>query len=140
MKFYIATRLENAANHNLLRDLMVEQGHSITYDWTVHGPVWREGAERIREVSELELKGVADANVCLVLMPGGRGTHVELGIALGLQKPCLVISENAQELMATSETCAFYHHPRVLRVSLQHLGLHQANIPALAASWVSTNW
>ena len=114
MRYYIATRLERHADHNAVRDLMAAAGHQITYDWTAHGPVWRSGAERIREVSVLETRGVLDADVVIVLLPGGRGTHAELGMAIAADKPILLHCADAAMFGATPETCAFYHHPAAL--------------------------
>lgn len=117
MRYYIATRLENHENHNALRDLLAAHGHEITYDWTAHGPVWQEGTDRIREVAELEAKGVLEADLVIVLLPGGRGTHVELGMAIAAGRKVLLQSPHRQLLGATPETCAFYHHPLVMATS-----------------------
>jgi hypothetical protein len=114
MRYYIATKLERHAEHNQVRDLMARFGHQITYDWTAHGPVWRDGADRIREVSELEMKGVVTADLVIVLLPGGRGTHAELGMALARGKRVLLHSCDPVPLGAAPETCAFYHHPLCL--------------------------
>lgn len=92
MKYYIASKLENHAAHNRLRDVLAELGHQITYDWTPHGPVYGSGLDRVREVAELETKGVLDADFVVVLWPGGRGTHVELGMALAADKPVIYSS------------------------------------------------
>lgn len=87
MRYYIATALERAADHTLVRDAMAAAGHQITYDWTAHGSVQSEGLDRIREVAEAETRGVLDADLVIVLLPGGRGTHAELGIAIGAGIP-----------------------------------------------------
>jgi len=113
MKYYIATKLENHAEHNKLRDVLNNRGHQITYDWTYHGPVYSHGLERVREVAQLEINGVLDADVVVVLWPGGRGTHVEMGIALAQQKPVIFVSDVEAHHQATTETCAFYHAPTV---------------------------
>lgn len=115
MQYYIATRLENTTAHNRLRDVLNSLGHVITYDWTTHGPVYSHGLERVAEVAGLEAKGVLDADWVIVLWPGGRGTHVELGVALGANKHVHFISPEPAHHQATSETCAFYHHPLVRR-------------------------
>jgi hypothetical protein len=115
LKYYIATKLENHAQHNTLRDTLAAFGHQITYDWTTHGPVWRDGIDRCRAVALLETKGVLDADVVIVLWPGGRGTHAELGIAIGAGKPVVFVSDVEGHHQASPETCAFYHHPSVLR-------------------------
>lgn len=114
MKYYIATKLENHAEHNRLDAALKQLGHDITYDWTVHGPVYSHGLERVRAVAKAEAEGVRDADVVIVLWPGGRGTHVELGMALSLMKPVLFVSEVNDHHEATPETCAFYHHPCVV--------------------------
>lgn len=114
MKAYIATRLERHADHNALRDALAEVGIGLSYDWSVHGPVWRDGLDRIKEVSCLEMDGVAQADVVIVLLPGGRGTHAELGMALATGKPVILNASEADHeafFGAVPETCAFYHHP-----------------------------
>jgi hypothetical protein len=112
MKFYIATRLENHAKHNQLRDILTGLGHEITYDWTTHGPVRGKGLEVMNTVADAETFGVIDADVLLVLLPGGRGTHVELG--LGMANPnttdVIIWSEDPKAFSHDDElTCAFYH-------------------------------
>lgn len=115
MKYYIATKLENHAAHNALRDILNKRGHEITYDWTHHGPVYSHGLERVREVAELEINGVLAADVVIVLWPGGRGTHVEMGAALAQNKPVVFVSDIEAHHKATTETCAFYHSASVTR-------------------------
>lgn len=124
MKYYIATALERAADHTLVRDAMAAAGHQITYDWTAHGSVQSEGLARIREVAELETHGVLAADLVIVLLPGGRGTHAELGIAIGAGIPILLHTEDEGLLSGSSgRTCAFYHHRLVWQtaIKLAHL-------------------
>jgi nucleoside 2-deoxyribosyltransferase len=117
MKYYIATRLENHVQHNALRDLLNGMGHSITYDWTLHGPVWKRGIETIRQVAANEENGIHDADVVFVLLPGGRGTHVELGMAIAVNTSVIIWSSNKDTLTASPETCAFYHSNNVRHAS-----------------------
>ena len=119
MKFYIATRLEQAARHRQLAHALTGGGHVLTYDWTVHGNVRKDGEVRLRETAIAETRGVVEADVLIGLLPGGRGTHVEIGMALGLGKPVLLWSEKEHGLFeADDRTCAFYHHPLVHRIGL----------------------
>ncbi len=114
---YIATRLENTEKYFEVRAALKELDVGISYDWTLHGPVWRSGAERIREVSICEFKGVELADYVIVILPGGRGTHCELGMAIALGKQIFILAESpeVQNMQgATPETCAFYHHPSVI--------------------------
>jgi hypothetical protein len=117
MNFYIATRLENHAQHNDVRDRLIAMGHELTYDWTKHGPVWRSGCEVIRETAIAERQGVQDADFVVVLLPGGRGTHVELGMALALRTPVIIWAADDSQFGACPETCAFYHDPIVRTIS-----------------------
>lgn len=119
MRFYIATRLERAEIHNRVRDELVERGDVITYDWTKHGSVQREGHARIAEVAAAEMQGVADADVVIVLLPGGRGTHAELGMAIALGKFVIVVGLPSGDWFSDSgNTCAFYHAPKVTRFEI----------------------
>src|SRR5262245_22980754 len=90
MKFYIATSLSRAANHNLVRDSLKTLQHAISYDWTLHGSVKSVSFERLREVAISELNGVLESAFVIVLLPGGKGTHLELGYAIASGKRIFV--------------------------------------------------
>lgn len=119
MKFYVATALANHAQHNRIAERLSSRGHELTYDWTVHGPVRDKGLARIREVVELEARGVREADVVVVVLaPAGmatfaRGTHAELGMAIANGIEVVLLSPDERVFGATKETCAFYHHPLV---------------------------
>lgn len=117
MKFYIATTLDNWCVHNLVRDILSKQGHEITYDWTIHGPAWPKGLDFVREIALNECSGVLHADFVVVLLPAGRGTHVELGMAIALRKPIVIYSQDPTIFTACKETCTFYHLPNVLHAS-----------------------
>ncbi len=135
-KYYIASGLENAAAVKELKAVLDGAGWQHTYDWTAHGAVWSEGAERLSGVAERELHGVMHASVLVVLLPGGRGTHTELGVSLGawlfglkmeeyyagllgkvVGKRVVIYSSNPKDFEIGPEPCAFYHHPLVERFS-----------------------
>ncbi len=121
--YYIASGLENFERVRALKRVLDEAGWRHTYDWTVHGSVQREPG-RLAEVAKYEVSGVFRADVVIVLLPGGRGTHVELGIALGTAAtveptPRIVIYTPASEedFGTGGKTCVFYHHPLVEKFS-----------------------
>lgn len=114
MRVYVATKLERAEVARTVIEAFRARGHEVTYDWTTHGSVWREGPDRIREVSRAEVKGVTSADVVIVCLPGGRGTHAELGIAIGFGVPVILVS--AEDPMTGPDTCAFYHHDAIRAV------------------------
>lgn len=118
MRYYIATTLSNAAQHNYVRDRLAERGFACTYDWTVHGSLQDEPG-RWDEVAEKELDGVIEADVVIVLLPGGKGTHVELGAALALEVPVFLLAEAE----TPEREVIFHHHPGVTRYPSDALDL-----------------
>lgn len=108
MKFYIATGFENKVEHNRVRDLLIEGGHEITYDWTVMEAGVTEFPIQ-RAIAKAEIQGVIDADFLIVLLPGKFGTHAELGAALALDKPVILCGEMVGE-------CIFHAHPHVMRI------------------------
>lgn len=119
MKYYIASRLENAETVKRVSAVLTAAGHTLTYDWTEHGSVQKENPERITQVAELERTGVYEADIIIIILPGGRGTHVELGLALAQRhRSEIVICAETDELFQQDErTCAFYWVEGVRRVT-----------------------
>lgn len=109
-KFYIATSLENHAAHNRVRDALQARGFRLTYDWTPHGAAWPKGAAYVREVMRAEKQGVLAADFLVLLLPGGKGTHVELGLALAIDLPILLVAEDGDLSFLRSEGpfCGFW--------------------------------
>ncbi len=116
MKYYIATSLSRITSHQLVRDALQTLGYEITYDWTSHGSVKSVSKERLREVATIELDGVSKADFVVVLLPGGGGTHVELGFAIGKGKKVFLHSEDPLAFELGPQTNAFYHHPDLIRL------------------------
>lgn len=116
MKFYIASKLENAENVKKLADVLKAHGWVHTYDWTKHGSVQKEGEERIKQVAENEINGVANADVVIVLLPGGRGTHAELGAANITNTATFIHAADDSLFLQAGNTCAFYFNKNVTRV------------------------
>lgn len=123
MNYYIASGLENAQRVRFAAEALC--AHTRTYDWTTHGDIRTHGPERMRTVAGSELAAVLDADLVLVLLPGGKGTHTELGAALASYRPSrrlIVWSETGVEFDAGCgsthpSVCAFYFHPQVERWS-----------------------
>ncbi|HOS18922.1 MAG TPA: group-specific protein, partial [Clostridia bacterium] len=82
MRFYVASGLENKDRVKRVLDKIAARGHTISYDWTLHGDVRGRGEEVLNTVAGNETFAVIDASCVLLLLPGGRGTHTELGLAL----------------------------------------------------------
>lgn len=116
MKFYIATSLSRMTAHHMVRDALKNCGHELTYDWTLHGSVKSVSKERLQEVASLELDAVSEADFVVVLLPGGNGTHLELGFSIARGKRVFLHTEDSLVFELGPQTNAFYHHPDVFRL------------------------
>lgn len=118
MKIYIASSVNNKdIVMKWIEQISREPDLEITYNWATHGKI--SDPKEQREVSIKEVIGVQQADLLLVLLPGGWGTHVEMGIALGLNKPVFLVSLNdkAEDYMdLDNKTCTFHEHPNVKKV------------------------
>lgn len=117
MKYYIATSTERVPAHNKVRDELQKMGYQITYDWTSHGSVRLTSTSRLKEVAGLEMQGIFAADFVLVLLPGGKGTHVELGLSLARGKKIFIHSEDPSVFEIGPQVCAFYHAPEIVRLT-----------------------
>ena len=115
--FYIATSLSRTADHHIVREALFAEGHQITYDWTAHGDSPKYiSTQLLRDIAVTEVDAVLKADVLIVLLPGGGGTHVEMGVALAAQKPIIIHSEQEDPFLLGKQTKSFYHHPLVTQV------------------------
>lgn len=106
MKVYVATSWEN--RHLVNEVVAVLPGSfELSYDWTGH-----TFDDDPADVCTRDFKGVSDADFVLVLLPGGYGTHVELGIALGLGKRVIIVGETMMPDYKWP-LVPFYCHPHV---------------------------
>ena len=118
MRFYIATGLENAERARQLSAVLTRNGHELTYDWTAHGDIRSQGEAKMAEEEFNEVRSVRDAELFVALLPGGAGTHTELGAAIASRsnKRILVWSETGIEFQPDKNSCTFYFHPCVERI------------------------
>lgn len=115
MKIYIASKFENAPAVQRLRDSLIKAGHQITYDWTLTKK-WRD-VEHVREVAELEMQGVLAADLLIVMLPGGIGTHTELGMAIAHRKRILIVTQWAVEITFDWKMYPFYEFDWIERLT-----------------------
>lgn len=134
VQYYLAASLKNIEGHNQVRDALTSRGYQITYDWTAHGSLKDEGPEALRTAAVEEIRGVQQAQFVLALLPAGRGTHVEIGAALGAGIPVVAFTaEREKHLGAGPGTSAFYHHPGVTMMEWPLCGPETA--AELADAW-----
>lgn len=112
---YIATSLSNVEGQRKLAKRLAEHGIVQSFDWT-NIPGWPPGSAAgnvlaMMEIARQELRGVRRASLVIVLLTESnaqRGTHTELGCALALGIPVVIVGTKQQ-----FDEVAFYHHPGV---------------------------
>jgi nucleoside 2-deoxyribosyltransferase len=108
-KFYLATAKDRAARAEKLLEALKSRGGERTFTWAGED---KAGAEEYPELALAELAGIREADVLIVLLPGGYGTHVEIGAALALGKPVILHAPD-QNTLNTPYPCVFHYHPGV---------------------------
>lgn len=103
MRYYIATSLKNTEDYWRLDKVLAELPD---WDNTCRWPELPEELSRTN-ILNLELRGVRTADLVVVLFPAGRGTHVEIGYALGRGVPVLALGGAGEEILA-------FDHPLVM--------------------------
>lgn len=80
-RFYLSTRKDRSAQAVVLAKALEAQGWERTFDWVGQNNV---GPDEYADIALAEIAAVREADVLVVLLPGGYGTHVEIGAALAL--------------------------------------------------------
>lgn len=110
MKFYIASSFTNKDNVRYVSDKLKHNGYLHTYDWTINERA--ASLTDLREIGQQEKAAIIDADFIVVILPAGKGSHIELGIALGYGKKIYLYSPN-EEVNNFETTSTFYHLPEV---------------------------
>lgn len=105
-KFYVASSFKNIDTVRYVSNQLVNIGYIQTYDWTK--PEKASTIEDLKEIGLKEKDAVMDADFIIVLLPAGKGSHIELGIALGQGKRIYLYSPN-NEVNKFETTSTFYH-------------------------------
>lgn len=113
MRFYVGSSFSNIEEVRFIRDHLVAFGHTHTYDWTQNERA--ASIDALRAIGEEEVAEIQTADFVVILLPGGKGAHVELGIALGTNKP-VFIYDLGDQMMNMEETSTFYHVDAVQRL------------------------
>lgn len=110
MNFYVASSFHNIKQVRDVSKRLKRKGYFHTYDWTQNSRA--STVEELKKIGEKEKQAIIESDVILVLLPGGKGSHVELGIALGLNKRVILYSPH-NEISDFPLTTTFYHLPEV---------------------------
>lgn len=117
MNFYIASSLSNMDQVRHAASRLQDSGWTHTCDWTAFDLPAEGGTDGLRIIGERERDGVIAADVVIVLTPQGRGTHIELGMAIALGKRVYIHHVDDSFFRCDDHTCAFYWLPQVRRLT-----------------------
>ena len=114
MNFYIGSGMKNCELVNYYAKVLKENGWNQTYNWVknINDDV---SIEDMTAYAKLESQGIMDSDVVIILLPAGRGAHIELGMALALNKKIFLCSETKEEL-SIENTVAFYGLPSIVQL------------------------
>ncbi|MES5892459.1 MULTISPECIES: nucleoside 2-deoxyribosyltransferase [Bacillus cereus group] len=105
MKFYIASGFQNKHLVRFISSQLKEVGWHHTYDWTKNERATNR--EQLQKIGEEEQKAIREADVFLLILDGGNGSHTEFGMAIALEKKVYIYHEG-NPLQTT-----FYHLPEI---------------------------
>lgn len=92
-----------------------KNGWEHTYSWTKH--ICDDVTEDdLIKYARLEQKGIIDSDVVIILLPAGRGTHIELGMALALNKKIFLCADTKEEF-GIENTVNFYELPDIVKLA-----------------------
>lgn len=110
MKFYCASKYEDRKETRVLMGELIDRGHKITCDWTVHYPKPVEERKWFYSLYAIEdIKGIRECDALVALFINEhhyRGAWIEIGGALALGKPVYIIGHGG-------DGCLFLYHPNI---------------------------
>ncbi len=128
MKFYIGSGMKNCELVNNYAKLLTDNGWEQTYDWVknVSDDVC---LKNMIEYATLESQGIVDSDIVIILLPAGRGAHIELGMAMALNKRVFLCS-STKEGFSIENTVAFYELPKIIKL----IGTAEENVKKIIKS------
>ena len=88
-EFYIASGFQNKQIVRSIANELKHAGWHHTYDWTKNERAVNQ--EQLREIGEAEKNAIKEADVFLLILDGGNGSHTEFGMAIALEKRYMYI-------------------------------------------------
>lgn len=113
MKYYIASSFANKEIVNQTIKSLNNLGFNNTYNWTLNEKA--DNKLKLKNIGIEELNAVKDADILITILPGGKGTHIEMGIALCCNKPVIIAYFN-EELISIENSATFYHLDNVKHI------------------------
>src|SRR5574344_363885 len=114
MKFYIGASLKNSNLVNYYAKKLIKNNWIHTYNW-VENIDKDITINNLKEYAIKEQNAINDFDVVIILLPAGRGTHIELGLALSLNKKVFLCGNKDE--FNLENTVAFYNLPNIVRLT-----------------------
>ncbi len=114
-KFYVASSFRNIESVVYVTNQLTAKGYLHTYDWTQNtgsGKNQKLTLDDLMNIGQHEKNAVKESDFVVILLPGGNGTHIEFGMALGLGKKIFLYSQDGA-INNPEATSTFYHLPEV---------------------------
>jgi len=122
MNFYVASGMKNWQLVNYYAKKLKENSWHQTYNW-VENINDEISYSDMTKYATMEFEGIKNADVVIILLPAGRGAHIELGMALALNKKIFLCADTKEEF-ALLNTVAFYELPQINKL----VGTYDDNI------------
>ena len=114
MNFYIGSGMKNCELVNYYAKILKENDWKQKYNWVenINDDV---SIDNVPAYAKLESQGIIDSDVVIILLLAGRGAHIELGMALALNKKIFLCSATKEEF-SIENTVAFYGLPSIVQL------------------------
>lgn len=110
MKFYISSSHQNSDLVRIASFLFTQNEFIPTYDWTMNEKA--ATFEELRFIGEEAKQGIIDADFFVMILPAGKSSHMELGMAMALNKRIYVYSPD-EEIYNLDKAVPFYFLPEI---------------------------
>jgi nucleoside 2-deoxyribosyltransferase len=114
MNFYIGSSFSNIHHVRELAAFLKVQGFQQTYDWTANSRA--DSVGELRSIGEAEFAAVKKADFIVIILPAGKGSHIELGLALAFGKRVYLYSSDALQ-KKPEEASTFYFLEQVTHIN-----------------------
>lgn len=113
-KFYVASSFINKEAVRFVSQCLIDNNFIHTYDWTKHDRA--STFDDLKSIGNMERTAVLESDFIIIILPAGKGSHIELGIALGQGKQIYLYSpDGAVDNLDTTST--FYHLENIEKCS-----------------------
>ncbi|GAB2556087.1 nucleoside 2-deoxyribosyltransferase [Gracilibacillus alcaliphilus] len=112
--FYVASSFKNIDKVREVSHSMKRKRFIQTYDWTLHSRA--ATVADLQAIGHAEKEAVTEADIIIVILPAGKGSHIELGMAIAQGKQ-IYLYDTDQQVNNMASTSTFYHLPDITLVT-----------------------